>query len=414
MSQSHTGNDRRRWTMNEPFLRRVLIQNYKSIGRCDVALARLTVLVGRNGAGKSNFLDALRFVADGLQTSLDHAIKSRGGLQNVRRTSTGHPRNFRIDLEFNLAEMKIGRYGFEVAARKEGGFSVKSEHLTIFTPSNERVAFYRVLDGELKESSAATMPKAVPDRLYLVVASGIPEFREVYDSLTAMGFYNLSPEAMKELQSPDAGELLHRDGDNIASVIARLEKDGGDEKARVETYLGKIVSGIESVKRQALGPRETVEFKQRVKGAKDPWSFGAASMSDGTLRALGTLIAISQLVNSRERVLVVGIEEPETALHPAAAQALMDALNEGKEHTQIIITTHSADLLDKLKFDDASVLAVETLEGQTWIGPIDEASRTAVREHLYSAGELLRMDQLQADRSDLKRQETSNLFSGDE
>ena len=402
-----------RVTTREPFLQRVLIRNYKSIGKCDVNLAGLTVLVGRNGAGKSNFLDALRFVADGLQTSLDHAIKSRGGIQMVRRTSTGHPRNFTIELEFNLPEMKVGKYGFEVAARPGGGFSVKWEHLEILKPNNERTAYYRVSDGELKDSSSPTMPKAVGDRLYLVVASGIAEFREAYDRLTAMGFYNLNPEAMKELQSPDAGELLHRDGDNIASVIARLEKDAGDEKTRVEQYLEKIVSGVDGVVRRALGPRETVEFRQRVKGAKDSWSFLAASMSDGTLRALGTLVAISQLVHANQRVLLVGIEEPEAALHPAAAQALMDALNEGKEHTQILITTHSADLLDKMNFDDAgiAVLAVETHQGETCIAPMDEASRKAVRDHLYSVGELLRMDQLQPDRRDLKRQETSLLFA---
>jgi predicted ATPase len=393
----------------EPFLKRVLIRNYKSIGRCDVGLEKLTVLVGRNGAGKSNFLDALRFVADGLQTSLDHSIKSRGGLQAVRRTSTGHPRNVTIGLEFNLPDMKVGRYRFEVAAREEGGFSVKQEFLEILLPNNTRAAFYEVSDGELKEGSSPTMPKAVPDRLYLVVASGIPEFREVYDRLSAMGFYNLNPEAMKELQNPDAGDLLHRDGDNIASVIARLEKDGGNEKLRVQQYLEKIVAGIDGVSRLALGPKETLEFRQRMKGAKDSWSFLAASMSDGTLRVLGTLVAISQLVHARERVPLVGIEEPETALHPAAAQALMDGLNEGREHTQILITTHSADLLDKMDFDDKglAVLAVEMLQGETRIAPIDEASRKAVREHLYSVGELLRMDQLQPDQHDLKRQETS-------
>lgn len=54
----------------------VRIRNYRSIGKCQIELAPLTVLVGRNGAGKSNFLDALRFVVDGLRTSLDHAVKA--------------------------------------------------------------------------------------------------------------------------------------------------------------------------------------------------------------------------------------------------------------------------------------------------------------------------------------------------
>ena len=60
-----------------PFVRRVWIRNYKSIEKCAVDLKPLTVLVGRNGAGKSNFLDALSFITDGLRTSLDHAINTR-------------------------------------------------------------------------------------------------------------------------------------------------------------------------------------------------------------------------------------------------------------------------------------------------------------------------------------------------
>lgn len=393
-------------------MRRVTIRNYKSIGKCDVKLARLSVLVGRNGAGKSNFLDALRFIADGLQSSLDHAIKSRGGIASVRRRSTGHPRNFALGVEFGLPDGGIATYGFEITARTDGAFSVRAEQLEMRGPSGEPTAYYRISDGEVERASPATMPRAVSDRLYLVVASGIPEFRVAYDALTSMGFYNLNPESMKELQSPDAGELLHRDGDNIASVIARLQADAPREKGRAEQYLGKIVDGIMRVNRVQLGPRETVEFYQQVTGAKDPWRFYAANMSDGILRALGILIAVSQLVHIRDRVRLVGIEEPETALHPAAARALMDALNEATEHTQVLLTTHSADLLEAMGARDEGLLAVVARQGETIVGPPDPASRKSIRDHLYNAGELLRMDQLEPDADDVKRQEDSPLFEG--
>lgn len=394
----------------EPFLHRVVIRNYKSIGKCDVELARLTALVGRNGAGKSNFLDALRFVADGLQTSLDHAIKSRGGIQMVRRKSTGHPRNFRIELGLNLSNLRTATYGFEVAARQEGGFFVKQERLEVQGPDGSRVAFYDVNEGKVLASSEKMMPQAVADRLFLVVASGIPAFRGVYDLLAAMGFYNLNPEAMKEVQSPDAGELLHHDGDNIASVVARLQADAPAEKERVETYLSKIVSGVEEIRHQPLGPRETVEFRQSVEGSPHPWAFPAANMSDGTLRALGILVAVSQLVHLKNRVPLVGVEAPETALHPAAAQALMDALEEARAHTQILITTHSADLL-KMAFDPKGLLAVQSRGGETEIAPIDAASREAIRNHLYSAGDMLRLDQLEPDQTDLEKQKQGSLFA---
>ena len=203
-----------------PFLRRIRLRNYKSIGRTDVSLGQLTVLVGRNGSGKSNFLDSLRFVADSLQTSLDHAIKTRGGTDSVRRRSTGHPRNFAITLEVLLPDWQVGTYGFEVTARQRGGFLVRREFLHIHSPAGLLVEHYEVEAGEVRETSVDVVPPASPDRLYLVNAAGLPQFRGVYDALVAMGFYNLNPDVIKELQSPDAGELLHRDGGNIASVIA--------------------------------------------------------------------------------------------------------------------------------------------------------------------------------------------------
>jgi predicted ATPase len=391
----------------EPFLARVKIRNYKSIGRCDVSLARMSVLIGRNGSGKSNFLDALRFVVDGLITSLDHAIKARGGIQAVRRRSTGHPRNFAIELKLNLPRLQIAHYAFEVAARTEGGFSVKREDLRVINGAGNSVAHYSVVDGVLKSSDPPNLPQPVSDRLFLVVASGIAAFRPTYDTLCSMGFYNLNPESMRELQSPDAGELLHHDGDNIASVIGRMSET---EKARAEAYLSKIVPGVDGVERSTLGPRETLEFKQSVEGAEHPWKFLAASMSDGTLRALGILMAASQSLKNVGGAQLVGIEEPETALHPAATKALMDALREATTHTQVLITTHSSELLDAMEFEPGSLFVVQARKGETFIAHADAASQRIIQEHLSTPGEMLRMDQLEQDETDLDRQTRATLF----
>jgi predicted ATPase len=391
---------------SEPFLAKVKIKNYKSIGKCDIDLARMSVLIGRNGSGKSNFLDALKFVVDGLVTSLDHAIKARGGIQSVRRKSTGHPRNFAIELKLNLPEMRVASYAFEIAARTEGGFSVKREDLKIVSGAGKPVGHYSVADGQLIGSRPENLPQPVSDRLFLVVASGIPEFRPAYDALCSMGFYNLNPDSMRELQSPDAGELLHHDGDNIASVIGRMN---ADQKERAEAFLSKIVPGIDGVERSTLGPRETLEFRQTIEGAEHPWKFLAASMSDGTLRALGILTAASQLLKPNGSARLVGIEEPETALHPAAAKALVDALKEATAHTQVIITTHSAELLDAIDEPD-SLFVVQARKGETSIAGIDPASQEVIRKHLFSPGEMLRMDQLEPDQKDLQRQGESRLF----
>jgi predicted ATPase len=133
-------------------------------------------------------------------------------------------------------------------------------------------------------------------------------------------------------------------------------------------------------------------------------------MSDGTLRALGTLVAVSQLADRKHPVSLVGIEEPETALHPAAAGALMDALREAVSHTQVVVTTHSPELLDQVNPEEDTVLAVQSQQGNTEIGPVDPASHEAIKSHLYTPGELLRMDQLSIDAADLERQKQMQMF----
>ncbi len=392
-----------------PFLRKLAIKNYKSIATCQVKLRPLTVVVGRNGSGKSNFVDAVHFVPDALLTSLDHALKSRGGIGDVRRRSTGHPSNFAIKLEIALTEYSVATYGFEIAARERGGFGVRSERLTIRDRSG-RISMYDRTEKSVKEmtiqgSEVTAIPPVIADRLFLVNAAGLPAFRPVFDALLAMGFYNLNPESMKELQSADAGEILHGDGSNIASVIARLTSEQPATLDRIKEYLANIVPGIEKIERVSLGPRETIQFGQKVQGALHPWRFYASSMSDGTLRALGALVAVTQFAGGGLPIQLVGIEEPETALHPAAAGALMDALREATAHTQVLVTSHSPDLLDHIEPADDGLLVVCADNGTSLIAEPDTASVAAIQRHLYTPGEMLRMDQLQPDPVDLKRQE---------
>jgi hypothetical protein len=191
-------------TVEPPFLREVRIRNFKSISKCAVSFRPVTLMVGRNGSGKSNFLDALRFVADGLQSSLDYAIRQRGGIDNVRRRSTGHPRNFAVEVVVSLPGQQVATYAFELAARSNGGFSVKRETLTVESAAGLPAAHFVREDARVVSMSEKNVPPVLEDRLYLVNAAGLPEFRPVYDALLSMGFYNLNPETMKEPQSPDA------------------------------------------------------------------------------------------------------------------------------------------------------------------------------------------------------------------
>lgn len=197
-----------------PFISRIVLRNYRSIGQCDVTLGPLTYLVGANGAGKSNFVDALHLISEALTSSLEQALSVRGGLAEVRRRSSGHPTHFGVRLEFSLGEQS-GHYAFNIGSLNNRGFEVQTEECRLGGPGNG--PFYRIERGRVTSTSEATLPALTNDRLALVALSGLSAFRPVFDALTGMGFYNLNPKLMRELQKAQEGRLLKPEGQKATS-----------------------------------------------------------------------------------------------------------------------------------------------------------------------------------------------------
>jgi predicted ATPase len=380
--------------MNHVFIKRVRAKNFKSIAGCDVQLGALTYLVGPNGSGKSNFLDVLHFVKDALQGSLENALQTRGGLIEVRRRSLGHPTHFGIRLDFCLPDGRQGFYAFNIGAKPAGGFEVQREELALGAAgSGPR---FVVVQGRPEESSEEVFPVSTADRLALVNAAGLPAFRPAFDALTRMNFYNLNPRVIRDLQKPQDGTTLKPLGENVASAISFLERYALKDKETVEEYLSLVAPSVHGLERIGVGHMETIEFRQDTAGSKHPWRFPANSMSDGTLRALGILVALFQ-GGELARPSMVGIEEPEVALHPAAAAVVRDALERASRRCQVLVTSHSPEILDDFGISAESLLAVDSEGGLTTIAPLDEASRKALRERLFTAGELLKLNQLAPD-----------------
>ena len=395
-------------------VRQVILKNFKSIATCKVDLENISLLVGPNGSGKSNFIDALRLLSDALNSTLEYAIRQRGGINEVRRRSGGHPTHFAISLRIDLGAGHNGHYALQVAAKPEGAFSVQRERATISTPEMGEY-FFVIEEGKLLDASKeliSTPPRASSDRLFLTVVSGILPFRLLFDGLANMRFYSINPEPIKELQIHDSGERLDPSGWNLAAVIKRLNDERPEVLNRIQEYLLTIVPGIQGVEHKNYGPRETLEFRQAMQGQQHSWRFHAANMSDGTLRSLGVLTALFHpiLVESGPAAFVA-IEEPEITIHPGAASVLMDALFEASRKKQVLATTHSPELLDHKDVQSESILAVRSRAGETQISPIDAAAMSAIRDSLFTAGDLLRSGQLAPDpRQQTKRITTRDLF----
>lgn len=402
--------------MAPPLIQHLRLRNYKSVASCDMPLEALTLLVGRNGAGKSNILDALHFTKDALDTTLEFAMRERGGINEVRcRSLRSRPRNFSIGMRVGLADGGTAIYMFRIAPVSGGGFSVAEEECVI-QPSDGRGASFRVGDGIVESWTAPMAPPSSPrDRLALVRLSGYEAFRPLFDALTRMAFHNLSPEQMKRPQKPEAGDRLAHDGHNIASVLKHLKSESPSTIGRVVRYLNAIGVEISNVSHKQVGSFETIQVEQRLAEVSKRWEFDALSMSDGTMRALGILVSLLSANGAGSSgPTLVGVEEPESALHPAAVGALVDALLEGVASTQVVLTCHSPDLLDHPSIAPEMIRVVEAQEGQTRVARLSSVKTDLLRNHLSTAGELLRLDQLTPDDADLRRQQNTPASLFDE
>ncbi|MGR3641491.1 AAA family ATPase [Alterinioella nitratireducens] len=391
---------------------RVKLRNYKSIASCDVRLNELSVLVGLNGAGKSNFLDAFAFISDACNNTLDAALRNRGGIGAVRRKSGGHPNNFGMSFFANLDGVRNAFFAFEISALPGEKFEVKKEVASISDPDPSKTFQYRIERGKIHSmTDIGVTPDIRPDRLFLTSVAGLKPFDLLFDAMSSLVVYDINPDEFRFPQPHEAGDLLSTSGQNLAAVLRELSEEAPTVFRRVCEFLKRIVVGIERVEVKSLGPTETIKFSQKVQGIAAPWRFDALNMSSGTLRSLGVLTALfHQQMHHEPRSPFVGIEEPEGTIHPGAAAVLMDAILEASGSGQVILTTHSPELLDHEGVRDDNLLVVTSERNETAIGHADTASRAAMKENLMTAGELLRANQLSVSKSNKVTLTQAKLF----
>lgn len=365
----------------------VIVKRFRSFPSDAVEFSNPAFLVGRNGAGKSNFVDLFSFVAEAMLSPLQAVFDRRGGISTVRNRSSGRSYPPNLGLAFEFGEMnggtKSGRFAFEIKALPGYGFEVVREQCQVRYADGKRWWFDR--QKVFRTNAEGLKPSVEASALSLPVIGGDERFAPLLKALSAMRVYSIEPSKLREMQDPDSGTVLRRDGGNAASVLQEIGRSDPEIKARVQEILESIVPNTVSVKPKKHGNKLSLEFTQEWASGKK-LLFEAFNMSDGTLRALGLLMAVFQ--SPRPSVLV--IEEPEATIHPGALGAVLDLIRHASRSMQVIVTTHSPELLDASWIGEEHLRIVVWQEGASHILPPDDASRQAMAQHLMGAGELLR------------------------
>lgn len=376
-----------------PIIQSLNIKSFRSMQNVRIDLENPTFLVGRNGSGKSNFVDAFHFLSDAMTLPLSSVFGMRGGITAVRNRPSprSYPPHLVLAVKFGALNGKVqeAKYAFEIAAETDRGFRVTREQCLVIGTEQSKHSFDR--NGDVFKSNVKSLePSIESTALGLPVVGGNPIFAPVFKTISGMRTYAIDPGKLKDMQDPGSEVSLRPDGSNATSVLREIERTNPQDFESICEILASIVPNTKSVTTIPHGNKLALEFTQEW-GDNKKLKFESFSMSDGTLRALGLLMAVYQ----KPSPTVLVIEEPEATIHPGALGAVLDLLRIASKKMQVIVTTHSPEILDAEWIEEKHLRIVDWKEGATRITPISDLSRKALEEHLMGAGELLRSNALQ-------------------
>ena len=389
----------------EPVVRSLILKGFRSVRAGQIVFDNPTFLVGRNGSGKSNIADAFAFLAEAMVSPLQEVMDRRGGIDSVVTKSPENSpvTNLGIAVEVCPSEqakglvddVKCARYAFEIRALPDYKFEVVREQCILTFANGTKQWFNRERDTFISTaiSSERFHPRwVVSSTLVMPLIGGLLPFVIVPVTLRTMRVYSIEPAKLRDMQDPESGTSLRSDGANAASVFEEIERRSPKDVQRMGEFLSAIVPNTKIVDTVQHGKKLALEFIQEWSDGKK-LDFEAFSMSDGTLRAFGLLLAVFQ----HDRPLLIVVEEPEASLHPAAAGVVLDVLREASKRMQVVVSTHSPDLLDAKWIEDKHLRVVHWQKGVTSVSRISEMSRKALQDHLMQAGELMRSEALEPD-----------------
>jgi predicted ATPase len=382
---------------SDALITRVVVQGFRSLEHVAVDLGPVTVLVGPNSSGKSSFVNALIFLQQVLYGSPSAVFQDYGGFDEVLTRTGRKPDAISIEVQVQSRTSGefSGDYFVKFEMRKRPKRLVVTEACEMRTGLEQTMHRFRVEDGRWKVSPEGIEPQLAEGRLALPLMTSLEYFAPMYNALISMCLYHIELGTLKAWQKPGRGTRMSMDGSNAASVLQRLREADVETYQRIVQSVSLIVSSIQDVgiTTRERGRELTFTFSESFVGHQ-AISFQASSMSDGTLHALSLLLAAYQ----EDPPTLIAFEEPGMAVHPGAAAVLAEALKEAGLRTQVLITTHSPDLVTR--FDVDMLQAVErTSDGVTVIAPIAESQREAIRRRLFTAGELHRIEGLRPESS---------------
>jgi predicted ATPase len=371
------------------YISRFILHNWKNFQNTEATLSRRVFLIGPNASGKSNFLDAFRFLREIARGGINQAIETRGGVSPVRCLAARASSSIALEIVLSSDDAKpMWSYRIEFNQDSHRKPTVRQEKVVDLVES-------RVILERPEMQDEADPLRLTQTSLEQIVAN--KEFRQIADFLETISYQHLVPQVVRDPKgfspAPVTNDPFGRD-----LLIRIYSTDVKIRDARLRR-IGKVLS-------QAVPQLQSLQVEMDPKGIPhligryEHWRPHAAKQnesqfSDGTLRLFGLMWA---MLEGSGPIL---IEEPELSLHPEVVRNLPQLLvqlqeearrmKRRREHAdrQVIISTHSPEMLSDRGIAPSEVIRIQpSPEGSTLV-LADEDESKKMEQGLSAADVLL-------------------------
>jgi predicted ATPase len=375
-------------------IKRIHIENFKSFSEIDVELSRLNVVIGSNAAGKSNFISVFRFLRDIARYGVVNAISMQGGADYIRNTKIGHEHDLVVKVTYEpehgkevmdrtakgglMLEIQSCDSTYEFALRFNAtgdGFTITRDRLVIGcvvsacgNGRNRKEKKQVIGPGSIQVSSekgdvqyTVDIPegcpltendiiplffrgKKLPERTLLLetfYAYPLPHLEKFFDRIAV---YDIDPKLPKKGAVITGKRELDENAGNLALVVKSI-LDNPEKKRKFSNLIRDVLPFIEDFSVQKYMDLSLIlTMRERYTKSRD---LPASSLSDGTIAIFAMIIALY----FEEKPFII-IEEPVSHIHPFLVARLMKMMKEASEKKQVMITTHSTEVVKYAAIDD--------------------------------------------------------------
>jgi len=395
------------------------VEGFRSLKTIDWSPGDLNVVIGPNAGGKSNLLQLLEMISASARGKLSKFVKNQGGMQPLVWDGKAKSIRFSLTTDFPEINQKNDKIIYDLNYIRLGetsSYQIKDEQLELFInespetlgSENSKVFgrkgihaeiipvdknVYKVEKEDVSEEESVlsifltSIPKSeITDHFWIL------DYQKIVSSWKIHNEFDTSSKAVIRQPIVTSYEKkLDSDGHNFISFLHTLYEEDGGFKKEINAAMGAAFG--EDFEELSFPPAADTRTQMRIRWKSLKTAQSAANLSDGTLRFLYLLTILA----NPEPPALIAIDEPETGLHPKMLSIIAEYAVEAARRTQVILTTHSPELLGAFRDTQPTVTVCEWQDGQSklWIPPKDKLDywlKEYTLGDLYRTGQLEQMD----------------------